>query len=144
MTRRKSEDKAETYRRQGKLGLYVYYLVQGVTDLAQREEAIARHAADLGLTPADLAALRNDLAALDRQRAAPPAARPGRPSWLDEEATPDQLKAVKRFGYRGRMPTTKEEARRLLWRLKGAQADLNGDDPGAVKFAEDFLEGFGD
>src|SRR5437016_5352762 len=67
----------------GRRNSYVYWLVQGETDLASRADDVRRYTAEYELTDDEIADLAKSLAALDQRRAAkpvdPPAPAPRKP-----------------------------------------------------------------
>ena len=66
----------------GMRGSYVYWLVQGDTDLLRRTKQVARYTAEFDLTREELASLAQSLAHLDERRARPkPPLKPVDPYW---------------------------------------------------------------
>src|ERR1700733_3487558 len=57
--------------RVGERDRYIYWLVQGETDVARRQQEVARHTIEYELTESEQGDLRKSLAALDARRAAP-------------------------------------------------------------------------
>lgn len=113
-------DNAEVYRRRGEIDLYVYHLVQGRRDLAERAKPVESNTVKLGLTAEQRTGLDRRLAELDGRRVRPrqPSVRLPAPAWHGEQPTARQLAYLQEAGYRGPAPATKGEAMRLILRHK--------------------------
>ena len=133
-------DKYEDYRDQGRLDLYVYYLVQGITDLEKRAQKVSTYTHTFELSEKDQAKSAARLGKLDTRRAArceyPEPPSPAPPAWHNDPATEKQIRHLRDAGYRHDLNgLTKGAARKLIllhkkltgrWERVANSDDLSG------------------
>ena len=133
-------DKYEVYRDRGELDLYVYYLVQGITDLERRAQKVSNYTETFELSEGDQEKLAARLGKLDTRRAArcayPEPPPPAPPAWHTHPATDKQIRYLRDAGYRHDLNgMTKGAARKLIllhkkltvrWERVANSDDLSG------------------
>ncbi len=104
----------------GMRGNYVYWLVQGIANLARRSEAVAAYTVEFDLTQEEQESLAESLARLDARRAQPkPPKRPVDPYWSLWGRLQSQYRRLKAIEMSDDMEAGGE------WRYKAAVAEYD-------------------